>query len=95
MTEITGNEPAQPFFEYNENGYGEAVVFTMADGSKQFLPYKKGLTIRQEFAARAMEGMLSSGRLPTLEDHKKIAESSVKHADYLIAELNKQKNKNQ
>ena len=85
---ITGSESATPFFKYNEDGYGETVVLYAPDGSKQFLPYEAGLTIRQEFAARAMQGILAGMACEC--NPEAIAKDSVNMADALINELNKQ-----
>lgn len=69
---ITGNEPA--------NSFG----FTTADGSSHVCEY--GLTIRQHFAAMAMQGMVASG---WNEHHSEVAKRSVEIANALINELNK------
>jgi hypothetical protein len=57
---ITGTESVNPFFRFNENGYGESVVLNFPDGSKQFLPYETGINLRQHFAAKAMQGFMSN-----------------------------------
>lgn len=84
MSQITGNEPSQPFFEYNENGYGESVVFVSPDGSKQIIPYKSGLTIRQHFAS-----ILTAAYIQRGETEDDAVNSGVSAAQKLIAELNK------
>lgn len=49
-----------------------------------------GLTIRQHFAAMAMQGLLNGvRRYETKDDEKRIAEMATKAADALIEELNK------
>lgn len=82
---ITGNEPAfaQDYDSARQGTIKRAEV--------------SGLTIRQEFAARAMQGLCSnsahietfSGKNPTPVPSY-IAEIAVNLADALIAELNKQ-----
>ena len=78
---ITGNEPAMPVIE-----------------SKDSVSIDPGLTIRQQFAMVAMQGILSkeswaerihteSGSATLAID---IAQASVKMADLLIEELNKE-----
>jgi len=93
MSKITGNEPITASHKYfDENGE-----------SKECL----GLTIRQEFAARAMQGILSNEEmikgfslmdLYRLNENwkdsafsKSIIRCSVGMADALIEELNKEK----
>lgn len=48
-----------------------------------------GLTVRQEFAARAMQGILSNGCSYMAADPLTTAKHAVDIADALIAELNK------
>jgi len=83
---ITGNEPYYPFFRWNEGGNGNAIVVFDTQGGNQFFPYDPGITIRQEFAKAAMQGILSD---PSSYDLTKIAALAVVCADNLIAELNK------
>lgn len=78
---ITGNEPAMPATS------SEFDVF-VGDHSV----YHTGLTIRQKFAAMAMQGILSScdpDNNPFISPVD-CAVQSVKCADALINELNKQ-----
>lgn len=90
LKKITGNEPI------NSLGQG-------ADGTQ--FRYKDikddniliGLTIRQHFAATAMQGMLANsidcqqGVEPWWHMHPKtVAAEAVSYADCLIAELNKE-----
>jgi hypothetical protein len=73
---ITGNEPA--FIVDN--------LFLPTDYTT------KGITIRQQFAMAAMQGLLSNTKLVSANDepyNKVVAEASVKFADALINELNK------
>lgn len=73
---ITGNEPARPtdLLMLDKDGYGDRVEFP-------------GLTIRQQFAMAAMQGLLSNTEYANLNS---MAEISVQSADALIAELNKE-----
>ena len=90
MGKITGNEPAQP-----------VVVEQMTPVRPDQRPHPKpvsmiqvespGLTIRQEFAARAMQGYISAGNNNS-PDMERIAHLAVTQADWLIAELNKPTN---
>lgn len=82
---ITGNETAMPeiiteadFADVNrEKTYGNTYSYG-------------GLTIRQEFAARAMQGWLSG--YPNYEPSpEEVASKAVQIADALIEELNKPK----
>jgi hypothetical protein len=81
---ITGNEPAMPIVE--DINYEGKVVAEM-----QY----SGLTIRQHFAAMAMQGLLSiydangQGLVPNEDNVKYMAKLSLKAADALINELNK------
>lgn len=76
---ITGNEPAQPSSVCcDANG-----IYNGSDTSTG----GNGLTIRQHFAAMAMQGLLSSNRYAVIE---KVSIFSVAQADALIKELNKQ-----
>jgi hypothetical protein len=88
---ITGKEPANPFFKWNEAGYGDCVVIYSENGAKQFIPYQEGLTIRQHFASQAMQGIIATfppgGMGYSLESVIPIL--AVKYADMLIDELNK------
>ena len=88
---ITGNESANPFFKWNEAGYGDCVVVYSPDGSKQFIPYQEGLTIRQHFACQAMQAILSTVETKDLKFSLEsvIPLLAVKYADMLIEELNK------
>lgn len=89
---ITGNEPANPQIETNydfadqmrEKVYGN----TYSNG---------GLTIRQHFAAMAMQGLCANsewGKTIKSDDWddfiKRATSGSVEIADALIAELNKE-----
>jgi len=79
---ITGNEPAMPFEAATENELLSGHI--------------TGLTIRQEFAARAMQGLMttlmptSNNQLcPNDENVKYMANLAVSAADELIEALNK------
>lgn len=74
MSKISPNDPAMPTLFYNE-------ITGQANG------HSAGLTIRQEFAVRAMQGIISSG-----VNHYSaggVAKVAVEFADALINELNK------
>lgn len=77
---ITGNEPAMPTLEQSANGVGYWNTY-------------HGLTIRQHFAAMAMQGLCAvdnKGEFDNLQASAEYAAKlSVKYADALIAELNK------
>lgn len=77
---ITGNEPAMPIFSR-----------TNEDGVVGYNAY--GLTIRQQFAAIAMQGLMSQDNSDDKfkEGVITIAAISVHMADALIDELNKVK----
>jgi hypothetical protein len=71
---LTGNEPANPLSHDYKFNTSATVHY--------------GLTIRQHFAAMAMQGALATCS-PNHYAPLHIAEMSVKIADALIAELNK------
>lgn len=72
---ITGNEPAMP------------LDYDLADTTTRVIAL--GLTIRQHFAAIAMQGFIASFGGHDLTHIDDIAHDSVMAADALIAELNK------
>jgi hypothetical protein len=77
---LTGNEPAMPTLLYNEESGN-------ANG------HEPRLTIRQHFAAMAMQGILSSWPLSDIEpyvDPAYAVKMAVEYSDALINELNKQ-----
>lgn len=83
------NLPAFPFLEYNENGYGEAVVFYSPDGSKQIIPYKPGLSKREWFVGMALMGLCANPEYKVWSnDYVKTA--AIGNADRVLAELEKQ-----
>ena len=84
---ITGNEQVNPFFEYNENGYGQTVTITFADGSKQFLPYQSGENLYQRVLREFMCALLSNG-LVDLSPHE-LAKNADEYATAYISQLNK------
>lgn len=80
MEKITGNEPAMPYTYKEDSALGE-IETTYS-----------GLTIRQQFAAMAMQNLVTccridNGQVTGLGSMSKIA---VAAADALINELNKQ-----
>jgi hypothetical protein len=91
---ITGNEPAFPFWTYNEAGYGDAVVMRDMDGNQTINDYEPGLTIRQYFAAKAMQGYIASFTGDNIGKSDDVARRSVDYADELIRQLNEKLNPN-
>jgi len=61
-TKKLGQEPVYPFFEYNENGYGNTVVVKTSNG-KLFFPFQAGMSKRFYADCAAMQGLLSSDRI--------------------------------
>jgi len=56
-----GQEPAFPFFEHNESGYGNTVVIEdVTTGRKLFLPFKNGMSKRLLIAKDAMCSLLTN-----------------------------------
>lgn len=49
-----------------------------------------GLTVRQEFAARFLQGMLAGKQGGSSSVNKAFAQTAVRYADDLIEELNKE-----
>lgn len=79
MEKITGNEPAHPCKSLQEMGIVEITVLN------------PGITIRQQFAAMAMQGILatSDSNIQNLSDENKALYACIM-ADNLITELNKE-----
>jgi hypothetical protein len=78
---ITGNEPASP-----------KIASEILDNNLVNIYSSNGLTIRQHFAAMAMQGLLAC---PEPDPNnplslKEFAAAAVKCADALIAELNRE-----
>ena len=72
---IIGNEAAYPL---------------SPDGNKE-LGYNTGLTIRQYFAAMAMQGLLASyAGVSQNPNPESLAKKAIEYVDALINELNKQ-----
>lgn len=99
MSKITGNEPAMPFIDFNEVGHGDTLTIRACSGNPNYIPFNRGLTIRQQFSAMAMQGCLSNSLGTDLGCEplwhgtpEKIARYAVEMADALIAELNKTTN---
>jgi hypothetical protein len=83
---ITGNEPAMPCVDtVNENGRYEPLI--------------TGLTIRQQVATAAMQGLLANyveyGLYGSHESYPAVAEKAVEQADLLIKALNETPNPNE
>lgn len=95
---ITGNEPANPVLVEIEvptnvlfrDGKGD---MQKIDGVKREPFTNTGLTIRQQFAMVAMQGILSNHCLIDSTEWVWLASNSVSIADALIEELNKEKTK--
>ena len=87
---ITGNEPAYGGKILIEKNNAE-VQSILGKHSIQLLPVEySGLTIRQQFAMAAMQGILSNSvTLGHLDSSQSMAVWSVQNADALIAELNR------
>ena len=95
MEKITGNEPAFPFWEYNENGYGNAVVYNEGI-PKDNIPFNRGLTIRQFMATKVMAALISGpGFVMDPGIHEVVAKEAVKFTDELISGLNSTPNPNE
>jgi len=75
---ITGNEPVNPIV--NSDGY-----CTLINNIENH--DAKGLTIRQQFAMAAMQGLLANSD----PEYKARVADAVFYADALIEELNKEK----
>lgn len=92
---ITGNEPIAPtmYRQIGDNDYRIATTRDQIEGN--FLSAYGGITIRQQFAMAAMQGMLAHATRYKPRDgassnwHETISEESVQIADALIAALNK------
>lgn len=56
---VNPDAPAHPSFEANETGYGDTISLQLG-GSTTFLPFTKGMNIRTQIAAMAMQGMLAN-----------------------------------
>ena len=83
MNKITGNEPAMARQSLKQSG-GQRIDVDfnyLEDGTP-------GLTIRQHFAALAMQGMFGKVNLDFI-NVQTVAECAVDAADALINELNK------
>lgn len=80
---LTGDEPAMPHYKKQLT---ENVFEQLTDG---------GLTIRQYFAAIAMQGLLSNPAIVTGNKGTisipALSQSATDYADALIVELNKEK----
>lgn len=74
MENITGDEPSMPIW---------------FEGNLGQMNSTGGLSIRQHFAAMAMQGFISSIKEGYQTMHRDAAEQAVEFADALIAELNK------
>lgn len=77
---IDPNAPAMPNPELSKSHFGHVEAYL-------------GLTIRQELAARAMQGILARNGVGGKEQETSTAQYAVAYADALIAELNKEAGK--
>ena len=82
-----GNEPAMPL---TGNAYED---FAGYDGTKNtsYNPQCQGLTKREQFAAMAMQGLISSWGAHDVTDCDEIASDAVMMADALLSQLEKAK----
>lgn len=83
-----GNDPAGPCFEPNENGYGNAIVFEHPNGNKSFVHFNQGMTIREQFAAMALQGLCSNSNWANSMPIE-LCNAAIVRADILIRELEK------
>ncbi len=82
---ITGNEPVNPIVFEQDNGYGVRMMHFESSG----------ITLRQYFAAKAMEGCIAStSSLEQWAKKEEIAAKAVEYADALIKKLNETRNPN-
>lgn len=88
MEKITGNEVANPkietYFDFADSNNEKVYGNTFSDG---------GMTIRQEFAIRCLQGILSEGSSESHLVDKAIR--AVRSADFLIKALNETPNPNE
>ena len=77
----------------NDNG-GPAFPFVLGDDENKFIKYEPGMTLRDYFAAKAMNGFITNfdTRLSDIIDVPELARSAYYVADAMIAERNKSKN---
>ena len=82
MSKITGNEPANPHF------YTRHVNAEYGHPPRDIVSEESGLTIRQEFAARAMQGIVNGYYSLNAVDRRKQEEAwPEEHEDETIAEI--------
>ena len=89
-----------PFFEWNEPGFGDSITVIDRDGGKQWFPFNRGMDLRTYLAGQAMQGILAHSNMSFVDDAGRetkvikpetVARFSVRMADALIEELNKEK----
>jgi hypothetical protein len=79
-------EPAFPCLEYNEPGYGDAIIITI-NGEKNIIPFKEGMSKRFYAACKAMQGIcVNAGR--NGHTFSKIVKISYEIADELLKQEN-------
>jgi hypothetical protein len=72
-------------------GDSAAFPFTFMDNNTNTQHVFTGLSVRQHFAAMAMQGLLAGNPITTSPDWERaVAKLAVTHADALIAELAKE-----
>lgn len=85
---ILGQEPANPFFTYNESGYGDTVVLTDISGNKTYLPFNRGISTRLLIAKDAMSaliGLISSEKKVRFQGQE-LNPSTIASAAFLFAD---------
>lgn len=87
MTIKNGDLPAMPNDTDSQTLSYMGLMPTAAD----FYKHGAGLTKREQFAAMAMQGILSNGVDFTMHEDKDVASAAVLHADLLLAELERTK----
>jgi len=86
------DESISPMFlrQHGKNDFRPATPKEIQEGI--FLSHQQGLTKREHFASMAMQGLLASDEFSS-SSYEEVARMSVKSADALIAELNKEETK--
>lgn len=79
------DEPAGFALEHNEAGYGDSIQLYIGD-TRNSIPFTKGLTKREYFAALALQGLIAHPSV--VGDFEGLSKYAVKYADALIKALN-------
>lgn len=91
MAKITGNEPAFPFWDYNDGGHGNAVTFRNEEGvPKDYIPFNSGITIKQFMATQILAGLVTENEARPVYDYYEMAKKATEYAKSLIEVLNAQ-----